>query len=133
MSEKTIIENRCATLWFDADKKIVHHAFHTFTYGDAFQEILETGAELMEKHRAQKWLSDDRGNGALPAGDADWAQTIWFPRVMRAGWKYWALVQPEKVVGQLNMKRFVAAYAEQGLTVRVFTQPEAALEWLQSQ
>ena len=133
MSEKAVIQNRCATLWFDESEKIVHHAFHAFTHGEEFREILEGGADLMEKHRATKWLSDDRGNGALPPADTDWAQTTWFPRVLRAGWKFWALVQPEKVVGQLNMKRFTKAYADQGLTVRVFTEPEPARDWLLSQ
>ncbi len=133
MSEKVMVQNDAATLWFDEEHGIVHHAFHRFTHGRAFREILNAGCDLMKEHKARKWLSDDRGNTALPKEDTLWAQTDWFPRVVAAGWKYWALVQPTAVVGQLNMRRFTEQYAEQGLTVRVFSELEPAQEWLRQQ
>ncbi len=133
MSETTVIQNDSATLWWDEPNGIVHHAFHRFIHGADFRQIMEAGAELMEKHKATKWLSDDRANGALPKADSEWAQGVWFPRVMRAGWKYWALVQPETLIGQMNMKRFTTDYAERGLTVRVFSELEPARAWLEAQ
>ncbi len=133
MSEKVVLENDAATLWFDAQHGIVHHAFHRYTHGAAFRGILNAGCDLMGEKKATKWLSDDRGNGALPADDSAWARQDWFPRVMAAGWKYWALVQPESVIGQLNMRRFTRHYAEQGLTVQVFAELEPAREWLEGQ
>jgi hypothetical protein len=132
MSPMTIIDNAYVTLWFHPEKKIVHHQIHKFLYGDALREALNTGTGLLAEHKADKWLSDDRKNWALPPEDIEWSKTDWFPRTVKAGWKYWALVQPEKVVGQMNMKRFTEEYAQQGIIVQVFTDPDAALAWLES-
>ena len=82
---------------------------------------------------AIKWLSDDRNNSALPPEDSNWAIETWNPRVLNAGWKYWAVVTPEKVIGQLNLQRFVEMYSEMGVTVKVFTDADAALAWLKSE
>jgi hypothetical protein len=133
MSKMIIIDNEFVTLWYYPEKKIVHHQFHKFLYGQAFRDDLNAGTELLQKYGAQKWLSDDRKNSALPKEDVEWAETDWFPRTKKAGWKYWALVLPEQVIGQMNMKRFIRDYSAQGLTVQVFSDPEAAMSWLEKQ
>ncbi len=133
MENQTIIDNEYVTMWYYPDKKIVHHQFHKFLHGKPLRECLTTGAELFKKNKAQKWLSDDRNNSALPADDMEWAQSIWFPRVVQAGWKYWAIVLPEKIIGQLNMKRLIQQYSEAGVTAKIFDIPEEAMKWLEKQ
>ena len=130
MPATTVIDNDFFTMWYYPEDKIVHHKVHKFIWGQALQDMLSKGAEIFEKNSAKKWLSDDRTNGAISPEDQEWAQKAWFPRVKNAGWKYWALVMPEKVIGQLNMKHFVQTYADQGVTVQVFADPDLALKWL---
>ncbi|CAG0944596.1 hypothetical protein ANRL1_01827 [Anaerolineae bacterium] len=132
MSTETVIDSEFVTMWYYPADKIVHHKFHKFIFGEAFRETLSTGAVIFEKRGATKWLSDDRNNGAIPQEDTDWSNQNWLPRVMKAGWKYWALILPEKAVGQMNMQRFVKQFSEMGLTVQVFDDPDKALKWLKS-
>jgi hypothetical protein len=129
---RALIENGLATLWYHPEGRIVHHQFHRNIQGEPFREILTRGAELVEKNGAQKWVSDDRGNTALHPDDAKWATEVWSPRVLEAGWKAWAIVMPEQLLGKLNMKRFIAMYADQGVSVRTFGQPEQALVWIRT-
>ncbi len=133
MPLETIIDNEFVSLWYDPERGMVSHVFHRFLAGDAFRDALNAGTHTLKKRRATKWLSDDRNNSALSAADGEWAKTDWFPRTLRAGWKYWALVQPTSVIGKMNMKRFTEPYAKMGLTVRVFDDPTAALAWLDEQ
>jgi hypothetical protein len=114
-------------------QKIVHHQFHKFLHGQAFREALNEGVKTLKQYGATKWLSDDRKNSALPKNDLEWAHTDWFPRTQAAGWKYWALVQPENVIGQLNMQREVKINTERGVITKVFSDPEEAMAWLESQ
>ena len=79
--------------------------------------------DVLQKNRAQKWLSDDRANAVLRPEDVDWSHQFWFPQTVQAGWKYWAIVQPEKVVGQVTMKGLATEYGRQGVTSRTFTDP----------
>ena len=133
MSKETIIDNEYASLWFHQDKKIVHHQFHQFVHGQYFRDVLTKGADVFEQYSAEKWLSDDRGNGALSPEDAQWGQDVWEQRVLQAGWKYWAIVMPEKIVGQMNMRQWAKRYSDQGVTVELFSDPDEALAWLERQ
>jgi hypothetical protein len=131
--EQLLIETDSVSLRYYPSKKIVHHELRRFVHGPEFRNVLEKGLEAFKKHRAHKWLSDDRGNGPLKPADAEWALQDWAPRVMAAGWKFWAVVMPEKVLGQMNMRVWIDTYAEKGVTVQAFTDPDEALTWLERQ
>lgn len=130
MSKITLIENEYASLVYLSDAKIIHHTFHKPIGGLNFREVLNTGAKTLEKHQASKWLSDDRANSVLSPEDTEWSKTDWFPRAIKAGWKYWALVVPQNMLARMNMKEFVDSYFEQGLRIGVFIEPEEAMRWL---
>jgi len=133
MDKELILDNDYMTLWYYPGKKIVHHQFHKFTYGKALRDGLSAGAALLEEKGAQKWLSDDRKNTGLGKEDMNWTATVWRPRVIKAGWKYWALVLPEKILGQMSMKRIIEEYANTGVTVQIFSDPDEAMRWLETQ
>jgi len=124
------LDNEFATVSVITEKRIIHHEFKQFIHGERLREALTTGVELMKKHKATKWLSDDRKNGPLPKADGEWARTVWFPGAVKAGWKTWAVVLPEMVVGQMNMQDFIDQYQKQGIEARVFTSPQQAMAWL---
>jgi hypothetical protein len=128
----TLLDNESVTVWYHPDKKMIHHVFHTYMHGEAFREALTAGAEAMEKYGADRWLSDDRKNSATPGLDLEWARTVWFELVRKAGWKYWAIVQPEGVIGKLNMKREAEINAQKGVVARLFSDPDEAMAWLES-
>lgn len=132
MSRIMVFDSEYATLWLHPEKKIVEHKFKKFLYGKELRDLLLKGTELMEEKKANKWLSDDRNNNAITPEDDAWGKAEWFPRTMKAGWKYWAIVLPRRVVGQMNMKERIAIYAQAGLTAQVFDNPAKALAWLES-
>lgn len=132
MAAQVIIDNDFATLLYHADTQIVHHTFHQPIGGDAFRKVLLSGLETLKANHAHKWLSDDRANAALPPEDTEWAQAVWFPQVLAAGWEFWAIVVPEGIMGRLNMKEFVDSYFEKGIRIMVSTKPEEAMHWLEA-
>lgn len=129
----TIIDNPFVTLWYHPDKKIVHHQIHKFVTGNEFRSFLMTGADVLRKHMARKWLSDDRANMVLGKADLEWSQTEWAPQVARAGWRHWAIVRPEKVLAKVAMERLVRRYATLGVSAQFFADPREALSWLEQQ
>jgi hypothetical protein len=128
-----LVDNKLVAVWVYPERGIVHHAMKAFCHGADFREALSQGAEAMLQHRATKWLSDDRLNGALPEEDERWATHHWFPRVREAGWKHWAIVQPQKLIGQMNMERFRKMYEDLGINARMFSDAEEAFVWLDRQ
>jgi len=133
MSTTTLYESSYVTVWYHPEKKIVHHKIHKYVFGEEFQKFLLIGTEAMKKNQAHKWLSDDRNNTVVRPEDMEWGMSNWFPQTIQAGWKYWAIVQPEKVIAQLNMKTLVEDYAKAGIVAKFFSNPEEAMTWLEIQ
>jgi hypothetical protein len=132
MAETVIYKNDSAVLKYHSEG-IVHHEFLTRMVGKDFRDLLERGFEQMKKTGAKKWLSDDRKNTVLDEADTKWAQTEWFPKAHATGWKFWAIVNPERAVGQLQMKSSAKQFEMMGgVEVRFFSNPADALAWLKS-
>ncbi|MBP7282797.1 MAG: hypothetical protein KBA66_14540 [Leptospiraceae bacterium] len=132
MDKEIVLDNEYVTMWFHQDKKIVHHKYHQFLKGDYIRNQLNGGVDLLIKHKAKKWLSDNRNVGPHTADDTEWINTIWLPNAIKAGWKFWALVQPESVIAQMNLRTITKTFADMGVTVQVFSDPDIALKWLES-
>lgn len=130
MSTITLIDNQYVTLWFHEDTGIVHHVYRRGIGGDYLKQALMRGADYLVERKAFKWLSDNRDIDGVTDEEAQWIDTVWLPRAMAAGWRYWALVVPESVMGRMNMIQFIESFASRGVMVRVFTDPDKAMEWL---
>jgi hypothetical protein len=131
MERQTILTTPSVLLWYYPATGIVHHEIRRFIHDQEFRDLLAKGAEVFRERHATKWLSDDRKNGALSKEDAEWAETVWRPPMLAAGWRAWAMVPPESVVGHMDISRYTAAIAALGLKVRSFSDPVAALAWLE--
>lgn len=131
MGTITVIDNESMSLFFHEEPKIVHHKIKKMLKDHEFMELLSKGAEYMEKYKAKKWLSDDRNNIVISQEANKWGDEVWAPRVIKAGFKYWAVVLPDKAVGKLQMNRFVKEYRTRGVTVEIFDDVDEALQWLE--
>jgi hypothetical protein len=129
---RLILQTDSVRLWYHASPGIVHHRLETIPDSESFRALLTAGAEVLERERAQKWLSDDTKNLVVRDHDAAWARQVWLPRVLRQGFKYWAIVLPTAAIGKLNMRRFAAEYSKLGLVVHAVDNPQAAFDWLRS-
>jgi len=129
---RLILQTEAVSLWYHAASGIVHHRLETIPDSESFRALLLAGAELLERERAQKWLSDDRKNLVVREHDAAWAKQVWLPRVLRSGFKHWAIVLPTAAIGKLNMRRFAAENSKLGLNVNAIDNPETAFDWLRS-
>lgn len=133
-SRVSIIENEHACLWYYPDTGIVHHKFIQPAADKYLRSVLLTGLDLLKRHGAQKWLSDDRNNTILSAEDSAWTQDYWLPRALKAGWRYWAVLPPAKTRGQINMQRLMEFVGERSrVNIKICSDPDEALQWLEEQ
>ncbi len=132
MATNQLINNEKMELWFHPAHKIVHHKIKESLPNGAFIELLSAGADCMEKHRATKWLSDDTDVFIISQEDHEWAINEWEPRVIKAGFKYWAIVKPTSILGSRQLRRFAEERREKGISVQIFASVESALAWLES-
>jgi hypothetical protein len=128
-----VIESEQISVWCYPKLGIVHHEMHRNCHGEPFRQALMAGQRALRQHGATGWLSDDRRNGPLPDDDEKWGTSVWFPQTRAAGWRFWAMVMPERAVGKLNVKRFVELYRQRGIEACMFSEPGPAFAWLWEQ
>jgi hypothetical protein len=84
-------------------------------------------------HQLTKWLADHRKLTAVEPALHLWIEQVLVPHAGSAGWKYWALLQPE-LPGIADVMRTISVtLAISGITVFVFDDPAAAHAWLDAQ
>lgn len=130
---KLLFEHPLISVWFHERQKVVHHRVSRPILSeelDVVKAAFTSGTEILKKHKATKWLSDDKHQLVMPADVQEWCQQIWFPTTRSLGWQYWALILPESAVARLFMARMVQGVSAQGLIVHTFTQVPDALTWL---
>jgi hypothetical protein len=130
MSVITLLDNPSAKLMYHPEEQIVHHQFHKGLDSETLRLVLNTGIDLLREHRAVKWLSDNRAIGPHEEDDRKWINEVWLPKVLTAGWKYWALIVPDDVKGRQDMSSYIQLFYENGVRVMVFTDVQAAKKWL---
>jgi hypothetical protein len=132
MAPITVLNDPNASMWYYPESKIVHHQVHQFFFGPTFRDIMNKGIETLQKNGAHKWLADDRAVAAWAPEDMEWGNADWFPRAVKAGWKYWAIIMPEKAVGKMTVKKLADSYSARGVQTKVFSTPEDGIKWLES-
>ncbi len=132
MPAETVFDDEYMSLWYYPETAIVHHRIKGYLPQGGFRKLLGASAELLERHRATKYVSDDRDNVVVDPEDIRWADDNWYPRVVKAGLKHWALVLPSTMVGTLQAKSILETRRRQGLDVESFGQLEDAMAWLRS-
>ncbi|WP_319477941.1 hypothetical protein [Marispirochaeta aestuarii] len=133
MKTITLLDNDSLSLYVYPEHGIVHHEIHKFVFGETWREMMMKGADAFIEHGCTKWLSNDKSNSAMRQEDLEWGQKNWEGRILEKGWKYWALMMPEKAIGKMNMRPIVDRYAGMGVTVQIFSEFDDAFKWLTQQ
>jgi hypothetical protein len=123
MSAPTLIlETPHVKLVFHQASRIVHHELLQRSGGEELQRALITGLSVLQKFKAERWLSDDRQNPLLDEADDQWLQSVWFPAAERAGCRFCAIISLHKEQTRPPI---------QGrMSVTTFTDPLLAFRWL---
>lgn len=131
MEKITVFEKEYATMVYYPDVKILHNTFHGQPTSEQFRESLDAGVGALEKYSGSKWLSDDLENKmAFVPEDQDWADNDWFPRMVKVGWKTWAMVVPREIKARINLIDIIDKNYDRGIRIEVFSQLDEALQWL---
>ena len=131
-SKELILSTDRYNLWFYPDLKIVHSQFLKYAGGENFREVLSKGIDIFIKNHCVKWLSDDRHIGVVSQEDAAWSREVWYGKLSKAGWKYWALVKPESTIGKITFKKSTQQINDPNMKMKIFDNPEEALIWLKN-
>ena len=87
------------------------------------------GLDGADPDSVREHATDDRDSVVIAEEDVDWCGRHWTPRVLEAGFRYWAVVTPVGEVAAAQMETIVARHRQQGITTRLFDTADPALSW----
>ena len=126
-----VLETKNAKVEWIPELRAVFKTFHGFIYGDELKEVFNFGVDLLKKNKGHSWISDNRKHKPYRAQDREWMQAVFIPNAIEAGWTYWALIEPQSVLGKLNMKGDENLITDFGVVSRKFGDVESAFSWVE--
>lgn len=97
--------------------------------GEVFRNSLNQGLELVNKFNATKWISDTSKLVTINESDRRWVYDIWYPKVIKSGLKFMAIILPENLHSKESILTIVSKIGD--LEIRNFKDMENAIKWIE--
>lgn len=120
------------TIHWDEAAKTVIMEWKAFAQSEEFRQGLEKGLELLTKKMTGRWLADMRRMGVISIADQKWSNEDWFPRAVKGGIRFMALVMPTSVVTGMGVKNIMNQVGNIPIETRYFDNTDEALAWLKT-
>jgi hypothetical protein len=119
-----------ASVSWDEAGQLVLVEWQGWANATEFSELLEAEITALRKHHGTRILADCRRQRVLNPAEQDRANTVWLPRALAAGLKWFAVVVPSSALAEANLKERLGEVRAGALEVAYFATPEEAREWL---
>ncbi|WP_324671568.1 hypothetical protein [Hymenobacter sp. GOD-10R] len=98
-----------------------------------WRQLLEQALVQLEQKSWHKLLGDQRSLPVFSTENQAWILLDWFPRAVRSGLRYGAIVSPQNVMVRLEMAALIRELNTYPLTYQLFSDEAAAISWLAEQ
>ena len=119
-----------ASVRWDKDARLVLVEWDGWANSTEFEALLEAELQALEQHRCSRLLADCRRQKVLNPKDQERANREWLPRALKVGLKRFAVVLPESVVADMNIRDSLGKASGEALEVGYFATVEEAREWV---
>jgi deoxycytidine triphosphate deaminase len=119
-----------ASVRWDEDDQFVFVEWDGWANSTEFDALLEAEIQALKQHHSSRLLADCRRQKVLHQKDQDRANREWLPRALAAGLKRFAIVLPESVVAEMNVRDSLDKASGTGLEVGYFATVDEAREWV---
>ena len=111
------------------------HIVQTFWKGvyvndEPFRRILDEIINALELKKASIIIADAREMYVISPNDQEWILNSWYPRAVKAGFRYQGLILNKDTFSELAVKTISNQYDSSTVTTQYFNSPSDALEWV---
>jgi hypothetical protein len=119
-----------ASVRWDYDAQLVLVEWDGWANSNEFAGLLDAEIQALKQNQGARLLADCRRQKVLNPKDQERANREWLPRALAAGLKDFAIVLPESVVADMNIRDGLDKASATALEVGYFTTVEEAREWV---
>ena len=111
------------------------HIVQTFWKGvyvsdEPFRRILDEIINVLVLKNASIIIADARDMYIISPGDQEWILNSWYPRAVKAGFRYQGLILNKDTFSELAVKTISNQYDTSTVTTKYFSSPSEALDWV---
>jgi hypothetical protein len=127
-------DESCRVYW-DSDVQCIEFDAIRFVSSSALRATLERTLGCIKDKRARKFLIGIDKMDNAPMEDLMWAETDWFPRCLRAGIRYVAMVMPKSLSAFVSVDKATSRIKPDasGFVRWFIPDIEAGRQWLKEQ
>ncbi len=118
---------------YDQNENVITMNWKEAVVSEEFREGLNKGLQCVEENAIKHWLADVRDMGALSNEDQEWSNNEWFPKIIKAGIKFMAVVISSDIFNQMTVDEIMTKVPQTNIVHRNFDDMDKAKEWLLSQ
>jgi hypothetical protein len=119
-----------ASVRWDYDAQLVLVEWDGWANSNEFAALLDAEIQALKQNQGTRLLADCRRQKVLSPKDQDRANREWLPRALAAGLKHFAIVVPESVIADMNLRASLDKASASTLEVGYFSTVEEARDWL---
>ena len=92
---QNLYEDEYMQIRYDEAHNCIEYNWKKFASSAKYKELLDKVYQFFVDKRCDRFLADARQMKAIPEDAQVWTDTDWFPRMIQAGTKFIAVVNPE--------------------------------------
>lgn len=131
-SSKLLHADDSLTVQWLPERACLVNTWSGFLQGDAYRERMDRVVDLLGSVSATCAIADVQALRPLITADQDWTNRDWVPRIVGAGLRAMAVVQPANVFSQFAIANVVSRLEPHPLQVSQVAQMADALRWLEA-
>jgi hypothetical protein len=120
------------TVHWEEDAKTVRMEWKAYAKSEELRKGLNKGLELLTKRMTGRWLGDLRNIGVIGLADQKWSNEDWFPRAVKGGMRFMALVMPTSAISSMGVRNILNQLGDITIETRYFDNTDEALAWLKT-
>ena len=97
---------------------------------EPFRKILDEIINVLETKHASIIIADSRDMYVISPSDQEWILKNWYPRAVKAGFRYQGLILNKDTFSELSVKTISNKYDSSTVTTQYFSSPSDALDWV---
>ena len=126
-----IFSSQECDIFYNEDLHIVQTFWKGIYFNDErFRNILEEIINVLESKHATIIIADARDMFAISPHNQEWILKSWYPRAVKAGFRYQGLILNKDTFSELSVKQISNEYDSSTVVTHYFSSPSEALDWV---
>ncbi len=118
-------------IFYNEDLNIIQTFWKGVYFTDErFRLILDEIINVMDQKKVSIIVADARDMFAISQPNQEWILKSWYPRAVKAGFRYQGLILNKDTFSELTVKQISNEYDSSTVVTHYFRSPSEALDWV---